>query len=228
MPMVSPFNRNMVWQNVNGTITTIAATTATTATTSVTGPWITTSSTAATPATPTWYERVWPEWSVYDAPWNEEYINSAPRLTDQQLYEKAVAEHDQQEATRIRLRIVERAARALEIEERNRKDREDRDAAKERAKELLLSTLTPIQQETYRRNDWFIVEGGKSGTKYKIHGAHLTANIDVLDRHGGKTHRLCGHAPAMHQIPIADNLLAQKLMLECDEDAFLRIANRHS
>jgi hypothetical protein len=40
------------------------------------------------------------------------------------------------------------------------------------------------------------------------------------------THRLCCHCD--HTIPVYDNMLAQKLTLECDEEAFLRLANRHA
>lgn len=100
------------------------------------------------------------------------------------------------------------------------------DAAK-RAHELLLSHLTPKQRETFERNRWFIVEGGKSKKKYRIRDAgHLVANIDVLDNDGMRVRGLCGHC-AGHDIPLYDSLLAQKLMLESSEDEFLKIANQH-
>lgn len=190
---------------------------ATTGTTGGISTWITTSTTATTtpslyePTTRSWYS----EWTAYDV---------APRLSD--LYEKAIREHDTQEATRIQARIDANRIAHEETQRAADEEKTRRDLAKTRARELLLQHLTPAQQETYRRNDWFIVEGGRSKTKYKINGSHLTANIDVLDNQNKRTHRLCGHAPA-HKIPIADNLLAQKLMLEFAENDFLRIANRH-
>jgi hypothetical protein len=94
-----------------------------------------------------------------------------------------------------------------------------------RARELLLSKLTAEQRETFERNNWFVVEGGSTGTHYRLEGHTLTANIVVLvdDR---PTHRLCGHCD--RSIPMSDQLLAQKLMLELDESEFLRIANRHA
>lgn len=94
--------------------------------------------------------------------------------------------------------------------------------------DLLLQNLTPEQRETFNRNKWFMVEGGRTKRQYRIRNeGHLVANIDALDEQGRKTHRLCGHADE-RSIPMGDQLLAQKLMLENAEDEFLRIANRHA
>lgn len=102
------------------------------------------------------------------------------------------------------------------------------DQAKDRARELLLKHLSPAQRETFEKNKWFIVEGGQSQTKYRINDSrHMVANIDVLADETNKVkHRLCGHC-GLDAVPIGDQLLAQKLMLEYDEDRFLRLANRH-
>lgn len=103
--------------------------------------------------------------------------------------------------------------------------------AKRRARELLLEHLTPAQRETFRTNLWFIVEGRRSGQRYRIHAkGSLAANVDVLrsEPTGPEvSHRLCAHCE-LGTIPLGDQLLAQKLMLEFDEDHFLRIANRHA
>ena len=102
------------------------------------------------------------------------------------------------------------------------------DEAKERARNLLLGHLSPAQRETYEENRWFIVEGGRSQTKYRInYSSHMVANIDVMsDELDRVKHHLCGHC-GLDDVPIGDQLLAQKLMLEYDEDRFLRLANRH-
>jgi len=97
--------------------------------------------------------------------------------------------------------------------------------ARSRAKELLMSHLTPEQQRTFKDNGWFIVEGGKSKTKYRIRCDHSTANIYAL-KGDQTTHRLCAHC--LPHIPLADHLLAQKVMLEMAEETFLRLANRHA
>jgi hypothetical protein len=101
----------------------------------------------------------------------------------------------------------------------------DRVAAEARARSLLLETLTPEQRATFERNRWFVVEGGRSRQRYRINGGHVVANIEVLDREDRVTHRLCGHLRDMH--PLGDHLLAQKIMLELDEERFLSLANRH-
>jgi hypothetical protein len=91
-----------------------------------------------------------------------------------------------------------------------------------------MENLNPQQLRTFQKNGWFIVEGGKTKTKYRIRAIEsMVANVDVLDRLEEKmTHRLCGHVPT-HKVPLGDQLLAQKMMLELSEDDFLRIANRH-
>lgn len=102
------------------------------------------------------------------------------------------------------------------------------DAAKDRARNLLLDNLTTEQRETFEKNGWFVVEGGKSKKRYRIGGkdGHVAANIEVLS--GDEvSHRLCGHCHVA-KAPLGDQLLAQKLMLEHAEDDFIQIANRHA
>ena len=92
----------------------------------------------------------------------------------------------------------------------------------------MLSHLTPEQRETLERNKWFVVKGGKSGKLYRIKDqGHLIANIEALREDGMLEALLCAHIREAC-IPLGDHFLAQKLMLELDEEAFLRIANRHA
>ena len=100
-------------------------------------------------------------------------------------------------------------------------------AAKARAQTLLMSHLTQEQQQTLKKNGWFVVEGGKSKQRYRIRSEdHLVANIDVMEGKRVK-HRLCAHCD-LKAVPLGDQLLAQKTMLELAEDDFLRVANRHA
>jgi hypothetical protein len=130
--------------------------------------------------------------------------------------------------------LTERYARAAEAERaadhlewRATAIQAHTDGAKQRALDLLLEHLTPAQRETFHKNSWFIVEG-RSMRQYRIHArGSLVANVDVLDSKMKTIHRLCAHCD-LHTIPLGDQLLAQKLMLEFDEDAFLQIANRHA
>jgi hypothetical protein len=103
-------------------------------------------------------------------------------------------------------------------------------AAKARARELLVARLTPEQRETFERNKWFIVIGGKSKRRYRIRDTGCTvANIDLLGElpGGGVVHRLCGHIDGGYMCPLEDHLLGQKLSLEHDEERFLAVANIH-
>lgn len=113
--------------------------------------------------------------------------------------------------------------------------RRDADRSNARAKELLLSKLTPAQRKTFEEHKWFIVEGGRSKTRYRIHADRgLTGNIHVLPAKKPPPgvaemalHRLCAHC-ADHMVPLYDHLLSQKLMLEHAEDEFVALANRHA
>lgn len=155
---------------------------------------------------------------------------------DQELFRRAVAEHDQQEAERlnriIRQREQEIAARRTTEEELRRIEQEaraQRQASIERATGLLLEHLTPQQRETYYKNGWFMVEGGQSKTRYRINAKSSAGNIEVLESRRNVdevTSRLCCHIPYKKELPLHDHLLAQKIMLELAEDDFLRTANR--
>jgi hypothetical protein len=121
------------------------------------------------------------------------------------------------------------AARARAQEQYYAQLRRDLEAADRCAHELLLAHLTEVQRATFRSNNWFVVEGGKTETRYRIHGHHYAGNIHVLagDPFNERvTHRLCCHCAG--DIPLGDQLLTQKLCLQYDEENFLRTANRQS
>lgn len=109
-----------------------------------------------------------------------------------------------------RAAVVERERRQVEIADR--------------AEAALLAHLTPEQAAQYARDRHFEVvsrQGGKV-RRYRIHHG-WAGNILVLDEKNREIERLCIHPT--RQVPYADNLLAQKLLLEADEDQFRRIAN---
>ncbi len=131
-------------------------------------------------------------------------------------------------AVAFRIRTAEQ--RRLEEERRRianeiyeQQQREYRQAVT-RSRELLLAHLTKHQRETFEKNNWFIVIGGKTTRKYRVRTRDYTANIDVYE--GDKiSHRLCCHCA---DVPLHDHHLAQKIALECDEERFLMTANRHA
>src|SRR5262245_28383369 len=55
--------------------------------------------------------------------------------------------------------------------------------SKQRAQRLLLNHLTDEQRKSVEEKGWFVVVGGKSGTRYRIKAANdnLAGNIQVLN-----------------------------------------------
>lgn len=96
-------------------------------------------------------------------------------------------------------------------------------AAAEKATALLLSLLDARQRERYTRDGWFIVHGKHH--RYRIRRGRI-GNVDVIERDGRVIHSLCAH-PADSSLPDEDVMLAQKLALEANEKAFVRVANVH-
>jgi hypothetical protein len=89
--------------------------------------------------------------------------------------------------------------------------------AKERAEALLLEHLSPVQRETYQRTQMFVVETPKR-TRYRLglHGQPVKLDGER------PTHSFCIHT---YGVPREDELLGFKLLLEANEDEFLKTAN---
>ena len=92
-----------------------------------------------------------------------------------------------------------------------------------RAEDLLFENLTPKQQEQYLRSRSFEVKGGTTGYTYLI-TPRRAMNIYRLGRRGEKREQLCFHTT--HIVPVADNMLAQKIMLESSETEALAMAEK--
>jgi hypothetical protein len=94
-------------------------------------------------------------------------------------------------------------------------------AASVRARALLLSMLEVHQREQLQRDQYFEVIARHSKRRYRIRqGTH--GNVRLLDAEGREVTRYCGQP---NGVPTEDCMLAQKLQLEHDEEAFLRAAN---
>lgn len=116
--------------------------------------------------------------------------------------------------------------------ERNRRDRmiaENRRRAEgvrfrvasRRARELLVDTLDPIQRADLEAEEGFRVIVGDR--RYWIAHGYM-GNVYEVDADGTKLASYCAHGPSY--LPTYDHMLAQKLLLETDEQAFLDLANR--
>jgi|SRR5882672_9707872 len=124
------------------------------------------------------------------------------------------------EETRLRAEATERLRIVAEQAQR------ERQVILDKARNLLLSHLSAQQRETFEKNKWFVVVGGRSKTEYRIRTDYGTAgNIDVMAK-GKKVASLCCHCRS--DIPNEDQFLAQKIALQWDEDNFLKIANRRA
>jgi len=120
------------------------------------------------------------------------------------------------------------------VEERLQRERQEarqngllvREQAIHRSRELLRACLRTAQLKQFDSTGSFIVRGHLYD--YRInHGR--TANVDVMARDGRCLRRLCFY-PAVgggRDLPVFDVMLAQKLMLECDEEHALTIAVHH-
>lgn len=93
-------------------------------------------------------------------------------------------------------------------------------AAKGRAERLLLGALGPEQRKDLTEKNCFYLHT-QSGRRYRIdRGTH--GNVKLVDEKNGVISRFCAQPPG---VPAEDAMLAQKLMLETDEQSFLRVAN---
>lgn len=101
----------------------------------------------------------------------------------------------------------------------------ERSVAKERAERLLREHLSPRQREELASKGFFTLETvAPTGERrlYRIDRGR-SRNVRQVDGNGRVLKTLCAHPAIL--VPDADTMLAQKLMLETDEQEFLRIAN---
>lgn len=101
---------------------------------------------------------------------------------------------------------------------------EHRRKANEKAEELLLLKLDETQRLSFITNGTFTVQSKhSSGITYTL-SKNYTFNIQIklFDKNIG---RLCISVEHTSTIPICDMLLAQKLMLETDEERFVQTGN---
>jgi len=97
------------------------------------------------------------------------------------------------------------------------------EAAQKKGLALLKEWLSPAQREQYEKHKHFEVIGGATGKRYRIkHGRQQ--NIEELDKNGNPK---CGWCFLPEGGLVAgDVMLAQKIALETNEKAALKIANQ--
>jgi len=67
-----------------------------------------------------------------------------------------------------------------------RRAAEQRRAALVRSQELLLEHLTPEQRDTFHKNKWFLVIGGKTKTQYRIRTESYAGTSTSRSRQGDR------------------------------------------
>lgn len=143
--------------------------------------------------------------------------------TDEQRAQRIASEEASRRAYEAHMDFLA-AAMATQRESAERQRREI-EQAKVRARELLTKHLTEEQRNDFATKSHFLVHT-KRGV-YRINRG-IAGNIEFL---GGpkdsRKEKLCIHSPHTYGLPEEDHMLGQKLLLEADEETFLRIANHY-
>jgi len=118
------------------------------------------------------------------------------------------------------------AARVAEFEAERERERAEWTARQLRANELLMAVLDESQREDLAHRGAFqlkVLSRDGSTRRYEISRGR-TGNVYQLDEAGNRIFKFCAHPKVA--CPNEDTMLAQKLMLEANEEGFLGIANR--
>ncbi len=123
----------------------------------------------------------------------------------------------------VRERAAELALAAARKAEARRLAAEaaEREEADRRAEELLVAHLDDEQKAEYAADKSFRVTA-RGGRRYRIHRL-WSGHVTRLGDDGRPVERLCAHPRVT--VPLPDNQLLAKLMLENDPEAFHRVAN---
>lgn len=146
--------------------------------------------------------------------WNQVYVTTTVTVTGNAWG------RPEAELSEIELQL----RREFEAEQRVRAEIDAKAAleAKVRARALLAENLSAAQRESLAKARHFIVHSPDGERRYEINQGRA-GNVYLLDVEGKRIKRLCIH-PTI-SCPDEDTMLAQKLLLEADEERFLRVAN---
>lgn len=160
---------------------------------------------------------------VYWTGWNNTYRRQrqAEELHRQQMLGQV--ETDEQRAEREARRAEREAVRQAEAA----KQAEQKLAADSRARELLLAWLDDQQKLDLAAHGWFEVISN-NGRRWRIRTGDLVGNVDLMPEQGDtRLASYCAHPPGRDGLPFDDHHLAQKLVLEAEEERFLNVAYLH-
>ena len=138
------------------------------------------------------------------ANWNTQYYNTATVATTAQVWGAWNQQFTVPELTPAQLEVQN------QVHQRHGE-------SKARARTLLIEHLDPVQRESYEKHGLFIVETPKKN-RYRL-GQHVGPRKLSGDK---DTVSYCIHTQG---IPREDELLGFKLLLEANEEEFLKTAN---
>ena len=120
---------------------------------------------------------------------------------------------------------LERQRQADEWAAQHQREIEELNVAKAKAEKLLRENLSPAQLSELVKDNQFTLRTHQPDGSQRIYriARGRSRNIHEVNEAGVRLRTLCAH-PA-EAVPDADTMLAQKLWLEADEEAFRRIAN---
>ncbi len=161
---------------------------------------------------------VWGNWATTAATTSDTTRRvHKPRYKPVELTPEQVAEADRLQ--------VELAARQEEERKRLKAEADKRAAeeaaADKRAEELLLSALDAEQKAEYARDQSFHVRAPRTGRRYRIRRG-WAGHVERVEGNN-RLERLCIHP--VSRVPLPDNQLIAKLMIESDEESFRKTAN---
>ena len=151
-------------------------------------------------------------WTAFNNQYvNNQYVASIGYSDNLRQVDPEVAARRIAEADRIRQRSIEvEGERAL---------------ARGRAEKLLHESLSPIQLDELQKDGHFhldVLSRDGDSRRYRIKRGRVR-NVQQVDASGRVLKHFCIHP--REEVPDADTMLAQKLLLESMEQEFLRIAN---
>lgn len=94
--------------------------------------------------------------------------------------------------------------------------------AQERARKLFLEVLDTEQRQTFEKAQKFYLIGS-DGERYEVDCTKHHQNVYQVDKEGKRKVGYCAYATG--GVPLSDNHIVQKLLLETDAKAFLKVAN---
>jgi hypothetical protein len=172
--------------------------------------WTGDATTASVPVITSTSQRAW-------VTWNGMATNCTPSVPIH--HAPASAPPPETEEARVR-RLAEAARRKEEWDRREAERKRTEAEAEAKATTLLAEHLDAAQRAQYAADRSFTVVAA-SGRRYRLRSG-WAGNVDGLDERGRAFERLCIHPTV--GVPHPDNQLAQKLMLDADEERFRKVA----